>query len=78
VTKGTSMAVKPRAGNRQEPEQDDTAIETAMFDLAASALDDLDLLGLSLVLLAGRNCSPRCSVSTRAHRLRERDFGPLE
>ena len=69
---------KLRAGSRQEPEpaaMDDLALN----DLAASALlGDRDLLGFTVILLAGRSCNPRCAVNTRAHRLRQKGFWPTQ
>ena len=67
------MAVsKLREGIRQDvqPAEQATIEDIARYDLAATALGDSDLLGPAMILLAGRNCSPRCAVSTRAHRLR--------
>ncbi len=59
----------------------DAVEELAIYDLAASVLSskgEEDLLGPALILLANRNCTPKCAVSTRLHRLRHRDFGPLD
>lgn len=75
------MVNKLRAGARQLAESG-TMETTAIRDLAASALSDLVedniMLGNALVLLAGRNCSPRCPVSARSHRMRHREFGLLD
>ena len=51
---------------------------TAMHDLAATMLDDAELVGPALVLLAGQQCQVGCPPGRSRHRLRRREFGPLE
>jgi hypothetical protein len=75
---GHQMVSKLRsAAARQEPEPDATD-DLAVLDLTTDVLADLGLLGSALILLASRNCTPRCAVSTRSHRLRHREFGPID
>ena len=61
----------------QEPAEDATD-DPAVLDLATDVLGDLGLLGPAMILLAGRNCSPRCAVSTRPRKTRERGYGPID
>jgi hypothetical protein len=62
-------ASKLRTGTRQELAEDTTLEDRAVLDLATDVLGDLGLLGPAMILLAGRNCSPRCTVSARSHRM---------
>lgn len=72
------MVSKLRAGIRQEPARADTAEDAAMRMAAFAFLAEPDLLGAGLILLSAKNCSPQCPVSDRPHRLREREYGPVE
>ena len=68
-TKGHIMVSKLREGIRQDVPAETTMEDLAMFDLAASGSSskgEKDLLGPALVLLANRNCTPRCPVEYQA------------
>jgi hypothetical protein len=73
------MINKLRAGSRgQDGLAEDTTAATAVRDLVGSALSHSDLLGPAMILLAGRNCSPRCPVSARSHRMRHKELSLLD
>jgi hypothetical protein len=73
---------KLRAGARQNDlaRAEDTVENLAVLDLATSTLlYDSALLGPSMILLAGRNCSVSCGpVGRRPRSIRERGFGPID
>ena len=74
------MVSKLRAGIRQDVQsaEQNTPEETAVAELAGTMLDDPELMGPSLVMLTARSCSVACASVGRQHKLRERDFGPIE
>jgi hypothetical protein len=74
------MVNKLRAGSSRQDDLAEAENITAVFDLAASALLDRDLLGPALILLATRNCHANCPSDRRQHRHRDRDrdYGPID
>lgn len=73
------MAVsKLRAGSRGQDNLAEAENTGPVFDPAASALLDRDLLGPALILLATRNCHANCPSGRRQHRHRDRDYGPID